>query len=92
MAAVAPIASGPDYRPTSRSRRFDVLKAAGYVGSTVEAALRIRHLQRRPDDGADRTSTLQELETPPRRSSGGRFLRLRSMPHGALAPDGAEEA
>jgi aryl-alcohol dehydrogenase-like predicted oxidoreductase len=63
MAAVAPIASGPDYRAdVARSRRFDVLKAAGYVGSTVEAALRFVISNDALTTVLIGTSTLQELE------------------------------
>lgn len=63
MAAVAPIASGPDYRAdVARAQRFAVLKAAGYVGSTVEAALRFTISNDALTTVLIGTSTLQELE------------------------------
>lgn len=63
MAAVAPIASGPDYRAdVARAGRFETLVAAGHVGSTVEAALRFAISSPAMTTVLIGTSTLQELE------------------------------
>jgi len=64
MAAVAPIASGPDYRAdVARGHRFDVLIGEGHAGSAVEAALRFVIASPALTTVLIGIATLQELET-----------------------------
>jgi len=62
MAAVAPIASGPDYRRRGAVATLRRVKAAGYVGRRG-GGVAIRHLNDALTNGADRHLHLQELET-----------------------------